>query len=114
MWEYIIVLVLVVFWFWPKIKSLHICAPGCGEHICGGNDQGCHCAGNETFIPCNDCDQRMPRNGISVLNPFVWPYSGAQSIDNLYSLGRSSGVDFGFNAPAPTHLSTPDHALLTR
>lgn len=67
----------------------------------------------EGYRSCRDCyGLYMPKNGMSVLNPFVWPYSGTQCIDDLYIINKDSGVDLGFKHPPLTHLNTPDHVEL--
>jgi hypothetical protein len=66
----------------------------------------------EGYRSCNDCDGRMPRLGMVVLNPFMWPYSGTSCVDDLYILNKDSGLDLGFETTPITHLTTPDHAEL--
>lgn len=68
----------------------------------------------ESFRSCagTPCDGHMPRNGIAVVNPFVWPYSGTPYLDDLYILNKDTGLNLGFDSPPITHLSTPDHVEL--
>jgi hypothetical protein len=37
----LIVLIMMLLWWCLRRTMAH-------EHMCGGHDQGCHCAGNET------------------------------------------------------------------
>ena len=68
----------------------------------------------ENYGPCRSCDgYKMPRNGISVLNPYVWPYSGTQCVDDLYILNKTTGADFNFASGPLTHASDPDHSVQT-
>lgn len=68
----------------------------------------------ETYRSCRDCDNlHVPVNGILVSNPFIWPSSGASSVDDLYILGKDTGADIGTDVGPLTHLSAPDHVLLT-
>lgn len=67
---------------------------------------------SEEFQACYQCDKRMPINGVSVLNPFVWPYSGTPHVDDLYILNHDSGVDLGFTGGPLYSLNTPDHIEL--
>jgi len=68
----------------------------------------------EHYGPCKDCDgYKMPRNGVSVLNPYVWPYSGTQCVDDLYILNKDTGTDFNFASGPLTQASAPDHVILT-
>jgi hypothetical protein len=47
----------------------------------------------EGYTSCSDCAERkLPRNGMTVLNPFIWPYSATPCIDSLYnSIDKSTG-----------------------
>lgn len=66
----------------------------------------------ERYRSCNDCGGRsIPRFGVSVLNPYVWPYSGGSCVNDMYVINRDHGIDIDF-APTPSHLSTPDHVEL--
>ncbi len=68
---------------------------------------------SETYSSCRDCDgYRMNKSGTLVINPFIWPYSGASCVDDLYILNKDSGLDLGFNQGPLTHLNTPDHVEL--
>lgn len=67
----------------------------------------------ETFRSCAPCDDnRMRKDGTVVINPFVWPYSGAQCIDDLYILNNDSGVNLSFTGGPLMHLHTPDHVAM--
>ncbi len=66
----------------------------------------------EAYRSCSDCINKMPRDGILVVNPFVWPYSGTANVDDLYILNKDIGTNLGFNTAPLTHLSTPDHVEL--
>lgn len=66
----------------------------------------------EGFRDCDDCDKKMPSTGVSVINPFVWPYSGTSHVDDLYILNHDNGVDLGFKTGPLYSLNTPDHVEL--
>ncbi len=66
----------------------------------------------EAYRSCHDCINKMPRDGILVVNPYVWPYSGTSNIDDLYILNKDIGTNLGFGTAPLTHLSTPDHVEL--
>lgn len=67
----------------------------------------------ERFRSCRDCEGGVAANGTIVVNPFIWPYSGTQCVDELYALNKDSGVDIGTKRGPLTHLNTPDHVILT-
>lgn len=68
----------------------------------------------EPYRSCRDCDgYAMAPNGTPVLNPFIWPYSGTQCVDDVYILGKDAGVDIGTGITPLTHLNSPDHVILT-
>ncbi len=70
-------------------------------------------ASRESFLPCIDCsDNYVPKNGVLVINPYVWPYSGTKCVDDLYILNKDHGQDIGFSKPQMRHLNTPDHVEL--
>lgn len=69
-------------------------------------------ASSEEFRECYWCESRMPVNGVSVLNPYVWPYSGTNHVDDLYILNHDAGVDLGFAGGPLYSLNTPDHVEL--
>lgn len=75
------------------------------------------CAPAENYGPCRYCDSdsnyRVPRNGTLVLNPYVWPYSGTQNVNDLYILNKDVGTDFNFECGPLTQLSAPDHVILS-
>jgi hypothetical protein len=61
----------------------------------------------EQFRSCRYCDgYNIPRNGLLVINPYIYPYSGTEFIDDLYKKGK---VD---KYVPLTHLNTPDHVEL--
>jgi hypothetical protein len=66
----------------------------------------------EAYRSCRDCIGRMPRDGILVVNPFVWPYSGTACPADLYILNKDIGTGLGFGSAPLTHLNTPDHVEL--
>lgn len=69
---------------------------------------------SEKYRSCRDCDgYQMAPNGMPILNPFIWPYSGTRCVDDVYILGKDAGVDIGTNVGPLTHLSSPDHVILT-
>lgn len=71
----------------------------------------------EPFRSCRHCDGYfMPRAGMSVLNPFIYPYSATPCVDELYMLNKDRGIDFGFvdsARPTLTSPSAPDHVAKT-
>lgn len=69
-------------------------------------------AAAEFFRSCRDCDTRLPPNMPAELNPFVWPYSGTQCLDSLYSFEKQSVNAKPMTVPM-THLNTPDHVEMT-
>lgn len=65
----------------------------------------------ENYRSCGDCDNHnMPTNGISVLNPFIWPYSGTPCVGDLYNSDKSTDAQ---SSGSLTHLNAPDHVVLT-
>ena len=81
----VLVLVIIIWWLW----------------------------GREGFGVCRDCNgYRMPRDGVPVLNPYIWPYSGTACVDDLYILNKDTGVDLNFTRAPLTHLNTTDHVEL--
>ena len=89
MWCVVIVILLLIVWF-------------------------CWSAPRESFRSCRDCDfYRMPSGGVTVLNPFVYPYSGMQCVDDLYVLRDDKGIALESSRAPLTHLNTPDHVVLT-
>ena len=73
----------------------------------------------EPFRSCTDCDKtgaadRIPTGGMTVLNPFVYPYSGTSCVNDLYVLHNDADVDLGSDLGPLTHLNTPDHVAMTR
>ena len=68
----------------------------------------------EPYRSCRDCDGYVVApNGMPVLNPFLWPYSGSRCVDDVYILSKDAGVDIGTAVTPLTHLNSPDHVLLT-
>lgn len=69
----------------------------------------------EDFLPCEGCDDTGgfvgdtgSFAGLPAINPYTWPYSGTSDIADLYvaNLIRSDRLPL-------THLSAPDHVVLT-
>jgi hypothetical protein len=69
----------------------------------------------ESFLPCEGCDDvglfvagTDKFAGLPAINPYTWPYSGTADLSDLYvaNLIRSDRMPL-------THLSAPDHVLLT-
>lgn len=68
----------------------------------------------ESYRSCRDCDgYQMSPKGTPVINPFIWPYSGTRCVDDVYILGKDTGIDIGTSVGPLTHLSSPDHVILT-
>lgn len=57
----------------------------------------------EEYRSCRDCTS--VRVSTSVINPFIWPYSGTGCVDSLYVNGNFD--------PVGKSPSTPDHSLKT-
>lgn len=64
----------------------------------------------ESFAPC-PCDNPSTPKSVTVLNPFIWPYSGTPCVDDLYMLAQTRKDDTILNTPRGplTHLNSPDH-----
>jgi hypothetical protein len=63
----------------------------------------------EGYRSCRDCTgYSMSKSGTTVINPFVWPYSGTSCVDDLYIKNKDVGLDLGFTL-APISPNTPDH-----
>jgi len=73
---------------------------------------GLSCGRSEGYRSCRGCDGRMSVDGTLVINPYIWPYSGANCVDDMYVMNRDNGTDFGFGKGPLTHLNTPDHVEL--
>jgi hypothetical protein len=93
----ILIVIVILLWWFGYI----------GGVSCGSDGRG-----KEAFRSCNDCIGVMPRDGIAVVNPYVWPYSGISCVDDLYVLNKDTGLGLGFGSGPLTHLSTPDHVEL--
>jgi hypothetical protein len=68
---------------------------------------------SEHYRSCRDCEGGVAANGTAVLNPFVWPYSGTGCVDDLYMLGKDSGVEIGTGKGPLVSPNAPDHVVLT-
>jgi hypothetical protein len=66
------------------------------------------CNRAESFRSCGYCDKVIPAQRLSVLNPFIWPYSAAADPDAAYHMSLTLAPE---EVPL-THLSTPDHVEL--
>lgn len=55
----------------------------------------------------------MAAGGTVVLNPYVWPYSGTQCVDDLYIANEDKGLNVGIDSTSLYSLTTPDHAVVT-
>ncbi len=87
----ILVIVILLLWY--------------GGYLAGLN-------GVEGFRSCTGCDGRASMGGTLVINPYIWPYSGSNCVDDMYVMNRDNGTDFGFDKGPLTHLNTPDHVEL--
>lgn len=64
-------------------------------------------------LTCGGCDgYKLPSQGLTVINPFIWPYSATGCTDVLYELDRGSNIDFGF-PPLGQAQNTQDHVPKT-
>jgi hypothetical protein len=69
---------------------------------------------HEKYRSCRECDNPgLAPNGTPVLNPFIWPHSGAGCIDDIYILQKDVGVEIGTGKGPLTNPSAPDHVVLT-
>lgn len=60
----------------------------------------------EGYAACDRCDKwSPPAGGVGVINPFIWPYSGASCVSDLYVLAKNQTPE----VQPLTHLTTPDH-----
>lgn len=68
----------------------------------------------ENYAPCppDECPTRMPPEGLTIINPYIWPASGTIYPDELYFLRESTGIGLSFGGPPLTHLNAPDHVVL--
>lgn len=67
----------------------------------------------ENMVECTSCDSYMTDDGSSVmLNPYVWPYSGSRSVDDIRVLEKDRGVNPAAGVPI-AQASVPDHAAKT-
>ena len=66
---------------------------------------------SEGYRPCyGDCPS-LPAKQPAVINPYVWPYSGASCLEDLYIMDRD--VRGGSTAQPLVSLNTPDHTILS-
>jgi hypothetical protein len=76
---------------------------------CGDGNNNC-----ENYTSCSDCTGLvMPKGGASVINPFIWPYSGTKCVDDMYIQNKDKGLDIGFDTTGLYSLTSPDHVVLT-
>jgi hypothetical protein len=69
---------------------------------------------NECYTSCRDCTGNViTSGGTSVINPFIWPYSGTPCVDDLYIQNKDTGLDVGFNTSNLYSLTTPDNVIMT-
>lgn len=38
----------------------------------------------EGYKPCAVCDLTLPKGGINILNPFIWPWSATRCLGDVY------------------------------
>lgn len=67
---------------------------------------------SEHYLPCNSCDNtKIPSSGVTVLNPFIWPYSATSCLDGMY---MQKEIDKLASGDVPlTSSNTPDHVIQT-
>lgn len=62
----------------------------------------------EDFGYCPGCSHiGISKEGTPVINPYIWPFSGTDCIDDIYAVNKLDD-----EIPL-THASTPDHVVLT-
>ncbi len=64
----------------------------------------------EPYKVCRDCDSTMPdrdipTGGFSAVNPFIYPYAGAECLDEIQGM-------ISTHVPL-MHAYVPDHVVLT-
>ncbi len=68
---------------------------------------------NESLTECTSCDSyRKPDCDSVLLNPFVWPWSGTNSPDDIRVLEKDRDVNENADVPIVS-ASVPDHAATT-
>lgn len=66
---------------------------------------------SEGYLPClGDCPE-LPTKPPVVVNPYMWPYSGASCFDDLYVMDRQ--VRGTSDIQPLVSLNTPDHVVLS-
>jgi hypothetical protein len=68
------------------------------------------CVRKEPYRVCRDCDSTMPdrtipSGGFSAVNPFIYPYSGAECLEEVQGMVSK-------HVPL-MHAFAPDHVVLT-
>lgn len=63
--------------------------------------------------PCDGDVGVLPRNGLTVINPFIAPYSSTMCTDDLYILAQDAGKKNMYIDGPLQHLNSPDHVVLT-
>lgn len=68
---------------------------------------------HETYLPCyGDCEnQKLPAKNPVVINTYMWPYSGATCMEDLYIADRN--IRGNSTAQPLVSLNTPDHTVLS-
>lgn len=66
---------------------------------------------SEGYKPCYGNCTTIPSKQPAVINPYVWPYSGATCLEDLYIMDRD--VRGGSTAQPLVSLNTPDHTVLS-
>ncbi len=75
----------------------------------------CYYFSSENFWPCPQCDDYSPyivQKPQIVINPYVWPYSGAASIEDIYIQDIDSVQSMKSGIPMYNQF-VPDHVLKT-
>ncbi len=69
---------------------------------------------SEHYLPCSDCTTQLAHTNQYALNPFVYPYSGTEAINDMYRQNKAGTLtmDFAVNKSVQNRF-TPDHVLLT-
>jgi hypothetical protein len=62
MWSLVIVAIILVLFYYNKKENL--------KH----------------YKPCRNCTGNLPKGGMTIMNPFTWPMSGANCVDDLYRM----------------------------
>ena len=69
----------------------------------------------ENYKSClnESCEGTLRMNNTSFINPFIWPYSASERINDLHFASEEERKYYGFGAGPLTNQTEPDHVVLT-